>query len=135
MNFKTDNHEKHYILWSEIVKRLQYFKDTGGLYVTEGTIDTLKKDICKSHPSLDEFSYCYACDEMYRIQFEKKSSADGCIYCPIDWGYDIKVKTRDCLSPESIYSRLLQERCIDYVIDLATKIRDAKWKETSTAND
>lgn len=128
MNFKTSNHEKHYILWNEIIQKLQDFKDSGGLYVIEGTIGTLKKDICKNHPSLDESSYCYACEESDRIQFEKKSIADSCIYCPIDWGYDIKVKPRHCWNSESIYRRLLQERYIDDAIQLATKIKNAEWR-------
>ena len=122
MNFKTDNHEKHYILWDEIVKKLKYFKDSGGWYIREDIIYTLKEDICENHPNLDGFSCCYACNEANKIRFEKKSNNRYCSYCPIDPIID------NCKAFNSLYQRLCQRGNIDTVIDLATKIRDAEWR-------
>jgi Zn ribbon nucleic-acid-binding protein len=130
MNFKTSNHEKHYILWDEIVKKLQYFKDVGVSHLHEESIDLMKADICENHPNLGSPSHCYACNEADRIQLEKKThSADECVYCPINWGYDIGAEIDDCGDPESIHRRLREKRYIDdSAIKLAIKIRDAEWR-------
>ena len=128
-----NNHEKHYILWDGIVKKMEYFKDmlgSGIFYINGGTILKIRNEIIKNHPNLDSLIRCYACEEANRIGYKKKYNKGICFYCPINWGYDMEgVKIRTCVSPGSIYRAVFERCCIDDAILLATKIRDAEWRD------
>ena len=134
-----NNHEKHYMLWDGIVKKLRHSKKAGILYINENDIYTLKKDVYENHPSLggfsknhpilSGFSYCYACEEASKIKSEKNFNTDYCQCCPIDWGYDIGAIVEGCGAFNSLYRRLLQRIDVGTAIDLATKIRDAEWRD------
>ena len=127
-----NNHEKHYMLWDGIVKKMEYFKDmlgSGLSYINGIAISKIRNEIIKNHPDLDNFIRCYACEEAKRLQFEKTYSTGDCTYCPINWEYDNSAKVYNCVSPGALYYRLCRGCNIDGAILLATKIRDAEWRD------